>query len=308
MSSRWKKVWADFWGNKSRTIIIILTIMVGTFAVGFNANLGTYMLQSMDDDYLSANPSEATIFTSPFDDDLVASLREEPGVDAVEGRSTSSAQLIPAQGEPISIQFTGIENPHDLTLNQLKPNWGDDEIPAYGDKEVLIDASAASLGYKVGDTLVIELEDGRRRELRLAGYIHDVTGFPYNLAQMINAYVSPDTLEWLGGSNSYSALAVSVSENQTDAEYVTQIARAVADRMERAGEEIYFVNVYQPGHHFAWNISQGIFFILSVLGYMTVVLSFFLIVNTITAFMTQQTRQIGIMKSVGGGRRQGFGM
>ncbi len=61
MSSRWKKVWADFWGNKSRTTIIILTIMVGTFAVGFNANLGTYMLQSMDGDFLSANPAEATI-------------------------------------------------------------------------------------------------------------------------------------------------------------------------------------------------------------------------------------------------------
>ena len=40
MTSRWKKIWADFWGNKSRTFLTILTIMVGTLAVGFNANLG----------------------------------------------------------------------------------------------------------------------------------------------------------------------------------------------------------------------------------------------------------------------------
>ncbi len=262
----------------------------------------------MDSDYLSANPSEAIIITSPFDEDMVKVAREVPGVDAAEGRSSTSAQLIPSQGKSISIQFTGLENPSDLTLDQLKPNTGDTTIPPFGDREMLVDASAMSLGYKVGDRFVIELSNGKRRELTLAGYVHNVTGPPYNLAQTISAIVTPDTLEWLGGSRQYSMLAVSVAEKQTDAEHVTKIARAVADALERAGLEIYFVNVYQPGHHFAWNISQGIFFVLGILGYMTVLLSGFLIVNTITAIMTQQTRQIGIMKAVGGGTSQIFAM
>src|SRR5512134_2927656 len=119
MTSRWKKIWADFWGNKSRTFLTILTIMVGTFAVGFNSNLGSYMVESMDDDFLSANPSEGTIYTSLFDEDMVKIARAMPGVDAAEGRSTISAHLIPSKGEPISIQFTGIENVQNLTLNQL---------------------------------------------------------------------------------------------------------------------------------------------------------------------------------------------
>jgi putative ABC transport system permease protein len=308
MTSRWKKVWADFWGNKSRTFLTILTIMVGTLAVGFNGNLGLYMNESMDSDYLSANPAEGTIYASPFEDDVVEIARTVPGVEAAEGRSTTGAYLIPPEGKPISIQFTGIEDPKDLTLNMLKPRYGEPGIPSFSHKEVLMDASAASLGYNPGDTLIIELNNGKRRELTFAGYIHDVTGFPYNLATQINAYVTPDTIEWLGGSRNYSALAVSVTEKQTDQEHVTSIAQDVADRMERAGLEIYFVNVYQPGHHFAWSISQGVFSILSVLGYMTVLLSCFLIVNTVTAIMTQQTRQIGIMKSVGAGTSQIFSM
>src|SRR5687768_3858071 len=247
MTSRWKKIWADFWGNKSRTLLTILTIMVGTFAVGFNSNLGLYMLESMDGDYFSANPSEATISSSWFDEEMMGIAREMPGVNAVEGRASTSAHLILPEGEPIAILFAGIEHPEDLTLNQLKPRFGEATIPTFTDKEVLVDASAASLGYEIGDTLVIELDNGRRRELTLAGYVHDVAGFPYNLAQMINAYVSPDTLEWLGGSRSFSVLAVSVSEKQTDAAHVTEVAQAVADRMERAGLEVYFVNVYQPG-------------------------------------------------------------
>ena len=59
MSSRWKKVWADFWGNKSRTFLIIITIAVGVLAVGFNTSLGLYMAESMDGDYLSASPHRA---------------------------------------------------------------------------------------------------------------------------------------------------------------------------------------------------------------------------------------------------------
>lgn len=309
MSSRWKKVWADFWSNKGRTFLTIMTIMVGTFAVGFNSNLGLYMTESMDGDYLSANPSEAQVYAGPLNDDMVKIARSMSGVDTVDGFSSVSARIVQPDGTYADIGITALEDPGMATLNQLKPATGETSIPKYAKEEMVIDASAQSLGYKPGDMITLELSNGRRREIKLAGYIHDVTGFPYNLAKRVTAYVTPDTLEWLGGNASgYDMLAISVAENQTDAKHVTDVAQAVADRMERAGATIYFVNVYQPGHHFAYNITQGIFFVLGVLGYLTVLLSGFLIINTITALMTQQTRQIGIMKAVGGGTSQIVGM
>ena len=111
ISSRWKKVWADFWGNKSRTFLTILTIAVGTFAVGFTSNLGQYMSESMESDYLSSSPSEAEVYAGPLDEDSVKIAREVPGVNAVEGFSTTSAQLLHLDGKKISIQFTAIDNP-----------------------------------------------------------------------------------------------------------------------------------------------------------------------------------------------------
>jgi putative ABC transport system permease protein len=308
MSSRWKKVWADFWGNKSRTILTIMTIMVGTFAVGFNSNVNLFMTESMDSDYLSASPSEAEVYAYPLNDDMVKLAREVPGVDAVEGVSSTSAKLVRTDGQKLTILFTAVSDPGALTLNQIKPAQGETSIPALGEREILVDASAIPAGYKVGDKLTVELGNGKQRELTLAGYIHVVTGFPFSFTQMLNAYVTPKTMEWLGGSTDYSGLSISVAENQTDAAHVTAVAQAVADRLERAGATVYYVSVYQPGHHFAWNITQGIFYVLGALGYMTVLLSGFLIVNTVTALMTQQTRQIGIMKAIGGGNAQIFGM
>jgi putative ABC transport system permease protein len=308
IASRWKKVFADFWGNKIRTALTVLTIAVGTFAVGFTSNLGQYMNESMESDYLSVNPSEAIVYASPMNDDSVKIARQVPGVRAVEGRSVSSAQVIRPGAKKIAIQFTALKDPTDLTVNTLQPAQGQSAIPPLGDKEVLIDSAAASLGYQPGDIVRVELGDGKLRDLHMAGYLHDATGIPYNFEQTINAFVTPDTMVWLGGSRDYSELTVRVTERQTDAAHVTDVAQAVADRMKRSGATVQYVFVYQPGHHFAYSISQGMFFILAALGWMTVLLSGFLIINTITALMTQQVRQIGIMKATGGSNLQILGM
>ncbi|MCC7117110.1 MAG: ABC transporter permease [Anaerolineales bacterium] len=309
LSSRWKKVWADFWGNRGRTFLTIATIAVGTFAVGFTSNMGFYMNESMDADYLSAHPSEAEIYAYPVDDELAQMARTVPGVDAAEGVSSVGGKIVRPDGTLIDIQFTGVDDPGAMTLNHLKPAQGETVVPQYAEKEIILDASAMALGYKPGDMILIELSNGKRRELKFAGYMHSVTGFPYSFTKQANGYVDLSTLEWLGGdSSTYGQLAISVAENPTDADHVTEVAQAVADRLKRAGATVYFVNVYQPGHHFAYSITQGVFFVLSALGYLTVVLSGFLIVNTITALMTQQTRQIGVMRAIGGGVGQIAGM
>src|SRR3972149_703416 len=308
MTSRWKKVWADLWNNKGRTLLTILTIAVGVLAVGFNNNMALYMVESMDSDFLSANPSEAIVYASPMDEDSVEIVREVAGVEAAEGRSTSSANIIQAGKDDILIQFTAIENPHSLTVNTLKPALGESSIAPLGEKEILVDSSAASLGFKPGDMITVELSNGKIRKLRLAGYLHSATGFPYNLAQYVTAYVTPDTITWLGGARNFNTLAISVSENQTDVKHVTEVAQAVTDRLERSGATVDFGSIDRPGHHFAYPISQAMFLILGVLGWLTVILSGVLIVNTITALMSQQKRQIGIMKAIGGGGMQIFGM
>jgi len=309
MSSRWKKVWADFWGNKTRTFLVILTIMIGTAGVGFISNLKLYMIESMDSDFLSASPFEARVFAYPMDDNSVRVASEIPGVNAVEGRSTTVGRVIHPDGKMITIIFTAIEDPDDMRVNTLQPVRGETRIPSLEDKEVLIENTTASLGYQPGDLITIERSDGKQRHLRLAGYMHAAAGYPYSQTGIIfEAYVTPKTLEWLGGAADYDKLYVSVADNPTDQEHVNQVAQAVKERLERSGFTQVSTSVSSPGHHFAYEDSQAIFLVLGILGWLTAALSAFLIVNTTIGLMSQQTRQIGIMKATGGGTLQIFGM
>ena len=306
MSTRWKKVWADFWSNKTRTFIMVLTILVGVFAVGFNQNVGLLMNRDMDADFLSANPSESTLYLSPIDDDMVAIARNVEGVGAVEGRSDVGAQLLLSDGRKVSLEIDGLKSPDGVNVNILKPaNPIDKTLPTLADKEILLDRTVNSLGYQPGDIVTVELGNGKIRELRVAGYIHSVTSIPYSMSGAATGFVNLDTLEWLGGSSThYSKLLISVAENPIDQQHVSNVTQAVADRMEKGGATIYFTLIFNPGHHFAWETTQGVIVVLGVLGWLTVFLSAFLVVNTIVSLMTQHVKQIGIMKAIGGETRQ----
>lgn len=57
--------------------------------------------------------------------------------------------------------------------------------------------------------------------------------------------------------------------------------------------------ILDPNKHFFQDTIDGIFFLLSVLGYVSLVLGLLLVYNTINAIISQQVDQIGMMKAIG---------
>jgi putative ABC transport system permease protein len=83
---RWRKVLADLWDNKMRTLLVVSSIAVGVFAVGTIAS--TYLIISRDIgvSYASANPANIQIWTDPFDKAFLRTIMKVPGVADAEGR------------------------------------------------------------------------------------------------------------------------------------------------------------------------------------------------------------------------------
>ena len=71
MRPRWRKVISDLIDNKVRTILVVLSIAVGVFAIGVLA--GTYVIISDDlgVTYAANNPSNLEIRLDDFDQDLL---------------------------------------------------------------------------------------------------------------------------------------------------------------------------------------------------------------------------------------------
>jgi putative ABC transport system permease protein len=287
---------------------MVLTILVGVFSVGLVNNMSRMLNHDLDADFNSANPSEVKINAYPLDESWVRSLRDVPGVADLEGRTQLIAKWIKPDGQSTNIQFNAIKSFSDVHVNLLKPADESGAMPSLGLHDVIFDRSANTIGLQPGQMIEVELPGGDKRTLRFAGYVHDATSFPYGMTSVISAYITNDTAKSMNGDEKYNQLLVSVTGDPTDRVHVSEIAKTITDRLDDAGVTVYGLDMYNPGHHFAWEILQGVVFILGLFGWMTVILSGFLIVNTIVALMSQQTRQIGVMKAIGADSWQIFPM
>jgi putative ABC transport system permease protein len=271
LSPRWRKILRDLWHNKIRTVIVVLSIAVGVFAVGMIVTTQIVLTQDMDSSYQDTNPASAFLYPEPFDDELVETVRRMDAVRDAEGRL-------------------------DWLTVRLKvgPDESQESLP-WTDADV-------------GDMLEVETPDGKIRKLRIAGLAHDMENPPAPFVGHPFGYITFDTLEWLGYPRHYDELQILVAENETDKEHIRAIADQVEEKIEKSGRTVYWTWIPEPGEHPANESVQPLLIILGVLGILSLLLSGFLVINTIAALMTQQIRQIGIMKTVGARTSQIMGM
>jgi len=300
IAPRWQKVFKDLTHNKTRTILVALSIAIGVCAAGFVSSSFLTMLPDMDADYLSVNPHAAVISADPFGDDEVAVIRRIPGVAAAEGRSLLSLRILSQKGAWKPVDFSRLDGLDERTIDRLRSS-DERPLPALDDDEVYIEQSGRlSLAVDVGDFVQVELAGRHIRRLRVAGIVHDVTILSSVFSGRINAYVAPETFERLGGASTYSSLVLTVPAPQANLKTIQAIAGQAAARLEKGGHEVQAVTVPTPGENPVSGMTRTLLMMIASLGGLAVVLSAFLVVNTISALMAQHVRQIGIMKAIGG--------
>lgn len=305
---RWRKVWADLWHDKLRTLLVVSSIAVGTFAVGVVAGFGIVVEREMSADFCSINPHSAIITSAPFDADLLRVIRRLPGVAHAEGRGTLAARVAGQSGEWHAAQIVAIPSLEEMQIDRLRLVEGDESLPL-GSRQVLVErTSLALVSVQPGDTLRIELPDQRTRELRVAGAVRDATRFSSLFSGQVTLYVTSEGMERLGGSRDYSQIVFTVSEQPGDEAHIRTVGRMVADRIEDSGRPVFQVSVSRPGEPPMGFVLQALLVVEGSMVAFLVVLGTFLVINTVTALLSQQVRQIGVMKAIGAHTPQVTGM
>ncbi len=308
---RWRKVIRDLGSNKTRTILVLLSIAVGVTAIGMVMGSQIIIEENLPEQYLAVNPAGGTIYAlSTFDDDMIENIQAMDGVGEAEGRRFVNVRFLTPTGEWRSIQLTAVPDFENIQINKLSSEEGAFPPP---EKTVLIERASFSpalgLGdFEIGDTLIVEPPDGKQRELIISGSVHDISQLPAQLQGTGFGYITYDTLEFLGEPRDYNQVVYTTSENQLDQEYVESVGKTIQKRLERAGVLVFFTLVFPPGEHPAQNFLDTFSLILGAMGLLSLLLGGFLIINTLSAILAQQVKQIGIMKSIGARTNQVTGM
>lgn len=295
LSPRWRKVVRDLWSNKTRTLLVVMSIAIGVFAVGTIASSQIILSGQLSASYRATSPASATLY-GPFTEEIVETVRRMDGIADAEGRGGTRVRLQAGPEEWKDLYLTALTDFEDVRIARMglvEGRWP-------GEREVVIErASLSSTNAGVGDTVMVELPDGKQRALPIVGVAHDLAMPSAIFNPTVQGYITFDTLEWLTGGRGINDLNIVVAENATDRAHIEAIAAEVKEKVEKGGATVYWTNIPEPGKHWADEIVTPLLLILGVLGSLSLGLSGFLVVNTISALLTQQIRQIGVMKAIG---------
>ncbi len=314
---RWKKVWKDLTSNLSRTILVVLSIAVGVIAIGMVLGAQGIIERQLPRDFMAIDPAAGFAITvTNFDDDVVDQIEGLDGVGTAEGRRVLITPFETGPDEFKNLQLVAVADFEDIKINKINPEEG--KFPP-GPGEILIERSALSpnLGFEgigIGDAIKLKAPSGKERSLTIVGTAHDLNNFPPQLFQTAYGYVSFETMELLQEPQEYNQLFYTLSDefnanydylnlspedSSAIQEEANRVGALIQKRLEDTGAIVIFTLASPPGELPLQTVLDGLSTLLLVMGLLSLGLSIFLIVNTLSAILTQQVRQIGIMKSIG---------
>jgi len=304
---RWRKVLADLWSNKVRSLLVIASIAIGLFAIGIISNIDTILSEDMKVGYAAVNPANIQVNVSNFDDSLVDQIRNVDGVEDVEGVCSLSMRYMAAAGTWNRIGIQAIPDIDKMKINLLRKEEGA-WPPTY--QEIAVDLHhREEASAPLGGEIEIQLPSGKTRNIKLVGVVHDQTigssgsGGGFFLAPL-QGYISMHTLSYLDQPPLYNTLYVTVKTGKNDEDHIRAVAGQITDQIANQGGVVLSTVVRRSDDHPNSVYTDAISGVLYLLGFLVVFLSGFLITNTLSSLLKQQIRQIGVMKTIGARRFQ----
>ena len=312
---RFRKILRDLSSNRSRTLLVVLSIAVGIFATGAILGARQVLLREFEADFAGSLKTSITFAVTGADQSIVDKIAERDDVVATRGHYLSYARLRLANGDGSaedtslsswdSLEFRALPAV-DTPINRIEPLTTTTWPPRKGD--LLIESSAlAVFDYRIGD--LVEIDTGMQvATFRVAGFVHDINAIPARFFRQVTAYTTTDSLELLGEPDIFNVIDVRVDPDLSRIE-ASRVADDIKDTiLYPAGVGVYSTSVPDPGSHFFGDIFKAVSVLLLGMALMALALSGFLVVTTVSAILIQHTRQLGIMKAIGGRRWQIAGL
>ncbi|MCC7129471.1 MAG: FtsX-like permease family protein [Anaerolineae bacterium] len=293
MGSLKYKILRDLWVNKVRTLQVMLIIGIGSAAIGMILGTRNLIVPGMQEIWMRMNPAMINIFVYPpiSEDDLIT-LAHTPGVAEIEGFSSASIEWkLKPEDEWRTGGLTARNDYRDQNMNKLElleGGWPEARVAANGQD---------ALAYGIPDGAVVTLRVNHREyRVQTRGKVYDQLTNPATFGGTAQFYVSRDYYEYLTGETGYGRLLVKAPV--WDKTAVTQLADQLEDRLLKMGSESGRL-IADPNKHFFQDQIDGLFFLMGVLGALSLILGLLLVYNTITGIIESQTDQIGVMKAIG---------
>lgn len=301
-----RKVIRDFNQNRTRSVLVILAIFLGVLGTGLILDCYTITKREMDVSYMNTNPASFTIRVDPVDVNLEQALENFLEIKSYEVRRMIRARTSTVADDWQTTELYVIDDFNNIRINTFSPLEG---ALSPGVGEILIENSALSVAdVSLGDPLTLKIPLNAPETLLVSGSVQAPGMQPAWMDALVYGFITPETMALLGTPSEASEILFVVSGDRFDEAYIHDVAISVKDWCTDHGYSVSRITVPTPGQHPNGDQMNSILFLFEVFGILSLFLSCFLVFNIITALLSGQTKEIGIIKAIGGNSFQIAGM
>jgi putative ABC transport system permease protein len=290
------KTWYDLWEQKGRTFQVVLIIAIGAFAIGTTMGGAEFISRDINRVWRGVSPPMIGLWVDPpIDEAMLDALENLEGVETVEGRLETGILWRPTPADPWQTATLIARADYDeQQLNTLALDAG-----LWPQRKVMAVERGHELGF--GDHVELEIED-KVSTTELGGVIYNPMVAPASFGGELTFYTTQQRFTELTGEPDFNIVMATIPVYEP-AE-ATRVADLIQVYLEKQGRDVGSAlpddaRTTAPDQHFVQEDVDSVFFILTSLAVAALILGLFLVYNTITAIVSQQVNQIGMMKAVG---------
>ncbi len=296
MSVIWHKVWSDLWDNKVRTVLAVLSIAVGVFAVGVTFGMSDQLLSGMDAAHQASIPAHFTIaVTQNVDDHLTNRLKKIEGVDDIALGNFSIIRYKINLDDEWDTAWLITRDDYENQEYELLPLKAG-EWPKRN-RVGIERLSSQHFKLDIGDTVYFEVDD-RPKLRKVNGTLRHNFVPPPAFGGPAVFFTNAEGMEQFDvARGEFNQIIVRVTPYSS--ELAREVASEIKDNLSKEGIGVAVTIFQDPKEHWGRSVMEGINLVLQVMAVVSLGASVVLVFNTLMGIITQQTDQIGILKAIG---------
>jgi putative ABC transport system permease protein len=306
MSVRSNKVIRDLIGNRARTILVIAALAIGLIGLSTTLRARAIFTDNLKTELASVNAASATLHMVGAGDREVAVVAGRPDVAESVGRTVTFGRI--GVGDEVRpLRLVVYDDLSTNSIDRLRPGQG--AWPPPTGSIAIERSSLAAAQLAIGDLAMVTDPLGTDHLLPVAATTYDLTVVSGELVdQVIFGYVSFATWQSMGLPREFNQIAFTVGGDRLDQDHIRDAAEGAEIALSARGQPVQRVTIEPPGKHILDNVVSSLLLILGSLGVLSLLLSGFLVFNTVSAMLARQRPQIGVMKAIGASRRDVMGL
>lgn len=305
LSASSRKSITDLWRRRARAVFSVLTLALAVASVFFFA-VPTLIDRRMQQEVDEGRLADVTLTLRPLalDDDQLAGLAQLPNVAAVEARNSAEIRVLVGERRAAA-RVIGVRDLAHQSVDVVRVISGVQPGPGM----FLTDIQDANVGVYdgvAGDVVTVLGEGGAEQRFTIAGQARSLPGGEVvQDDNLIVLYAPAATVATLSGRSGYDQLAFRLHDpSPVAAEATVATVRRYLGTVPGFTGLSNLPSIRAPGDWPGRSDTETFGQLLGVITVLALLSAVVLISSTMSTLVSDQTREIAVMRAIGARRRQ----